>query len=113
MLGTVRGRDVWVCTDCYFAHHFGAHEHEGQWFAGESVIAADREPLALLEGFELADNTDAETGEGTQDFSWSTCEGCGSTLGGSRDRLSTWKVAPWRLEPLGINGEPSAREYDL
>jgi hypothetical protein len=87
---TIVSTDVWVCTDCCFAHHFGAHEHDGQWFAGESDIAADRQPLVLLEGYELADNTDSETGEGIDDFSWRSCDGCGSSLGGSRSRLSTW-----------------------
>ncbi len=80
--------EAWVCVDCYFAHHYGAHEHEGQWFAGESDSPADREPLALLEDYELADNTDSETGEGMDDFSWRSCDGCGSTLGGSRHRLA-------------------------
>lgn len=80
--------DVWVCVDCYFTHHYGAHEHEGEWFAGESDTACDREPLTLLEGCELADNTDSETGEGMDDFSWRSCQGCGSTLGGSRYRLA-------------------------
>ncbi len=80
--------DVWVCTDCYFTHHYGAHCEDGQWFAGESDTPADREPLGLLADFELADNTDSETGEGMDEFSWSCCEGCGSTLGGSRNRLA-------------------------
>lgn len=77
-----------VCVDCYFAHHYGAIERNGQWFAGESDVAADREPLALLAGYELADNTDSETEEGITTFSWSSCEGCGSMLGGSRYRLA-------------------------
>ena len=49
-----RHGNVWVCVDCYFAHHYGATEHDGQWFAGESDTPCDREPLALLEGLELA-----------------------------------------------------------
>lgn len=83
--------EVWVCVDCYFSHHYGAREHEGQWFAGESDSPCDREPLALLAPFELADNTDSETGEGMDDFSWSSCDGCGSTLGGSRYRLALFE----------------------
>ncbi len=85
--------EAWVCTDCYFAHHYGAHEHEGQWFAGESDTAADREPLCKLEGYELADNTDSETGEGMDEFSWRSCDGCGSTLGGARYRLAVFERA--------------------
>lgn len=111
--------NVYVCVDCYFAHHYGAHEHDGQWFAGDSDTPCDSEPLARLEGLEIADNTcsdhyvgnviDADdenvalpcvacgsTDEesGIDDFSWRACGGCGSTLGGTRYRLSLWKVAP-------------------
>lgn len=77
-----------VCEDCYFAHHYGMHEHNGQWFAGDTDIAANREPLSRCTGVELADNTDSETSEGITTFSWSSCEGCGSNLGGSRYRLA-------------------------
>jgi hypothetical protein len=57
----------WVCVDCYFAHHYGATEHEGEWFTGESDVPADREPLCKLREYDLADNTDSETGEGIQE----------------------------------------------
>lgn len=113
---TVAHSNVWVCTDCYFAHHYGAHQHDGQWFAGESDTPCEREPLALLAGDDLSDNTCSdhyyeqdcsknEDGENTEpcaqcgssddengmdDFSWSWCAGCGSTLGGSRYRLAVW-----------------------
>ena len=84
--------DVWVCVDCYVSHHYGAHEHEGEWFAGDGDSPCDGEPLTLLADFHLADNTDAETGDGIDGFSWSRCDGCGSTLGGSRYRLAVWEV---------------------
>lgn len=136
--------DVWVCTDCYFAHHYGAHDEVRpatdaeeanylngwkqydpagiretdhglevvEWFSGESDIPCDREPLCKLDDVDLSDNTcsdhDADetrdddyelieipcthcgqTGyeNGIQEFSWSSCGGCGSNLGGSRYRL--------------------------
>lgn len=91
--------DAWVCVDCYFAHHYGATHVDGQWFAGESDTPCDREPLALLEGYDLADNTypegdnpedPDETGE--QSFSWASCDGCGSKLGGSRHRLACFPL---------------------
>lgn len=88
-----------VCVDCYFAHHYGAREVDGQWFAGESDSPCDREPLALLAGLELADNTDSETEEGMDSFSWRSCEGCGSSLGGSRYRLATFPYATSGARP--------------
>lgn len=109
--------DAWVCEDCYFAHHYGRHEHEGQWYAGESDTPAAHEPLGFLDDYELTDHTcsnhrygqDDETVEdsyeyvtpceccgstddedGKRDFSWSRCDGCGSHLGGARHRLALW-----------------------
>ena len=105
--------DLWVCVDCYFAHHYGAHEHDGQWYAGEDDSPCDREPLGRVADCELADNTcsdhelvkigEDEFGDdlmecphcegtdyesGMDDFSWSQCDGCGSYLGGARYRLA-------------------------
>lgn len=77
-----------VCTDCYFAHHYGYRWDGREWYAGESDEPCEREPLALLAGYDLADNTDSETGEGIDTFSWHSCEGCGSGLGGARYRLA-------------------------
>lgn len=103
--------DVWVCVDCYFAHHYGATEHDGQWFAGESDTPCDREPLADLDGYEVSDHTcsdhegdywsddpcphcgEAGDENGIDEFSWRRCDGCGSTLGGARYRLAVWEVA--------------------
>lgn len=83
--------DAWVCVDCFFAHHYGKHEHDGRWFAGESDTPCDREPLSLLADWcELSDNTDSESMMGIHDFSWSQCDGCGSVLGGPRYRLAVW-----------------------
>lgn len=88
---------IWVCVDCYMAHH-GYDEHE----LGH---APDREPLSLigedceiLSGGEHADDclsmVDGEwVGETDCDceriaFTWSACEGCGSQLGGAREALT-------------------------
>lgn len=86
---TAKRIDVMVCTDCYVAHHYGAHEYNGQWFAGETDEPADRPPLALIEpDWFLTDNTDSETGEGIEEFSSRDCQGCGSFLAGGRYRLA-------------------------
>lgn len=81
--------EVEVCEDCYFAHHYGAHEHEGQWYAGESDTPADMRPLMRLlkDDMALADATNSETGEGMDTFSAWPCEGCGSLLAGRRFTL--------------------------
>jgi hypothetical protein len=81
---------VWVCVDCYLTHHYGAQKNDGKWFAGESDTPCDREPLNRLSDSEIADNTNSETGEGINDFSRYSCDGCGSTLGGSRYRLAVF-----------------------
>jgi hypothetical protein len=60
-----------------------------QWFAGDSDTPCDREPLLLLDDYELADWV--VDGEGIDEFSWSSCEGCGSGLGGSRYRLALYE----------------------
>lgn len=58
---------VWVCTDCYFAHHYGIHEHPDQpgiWYAGDTDTPADRKPLSDIEpGRELTDWTDSNLWE--------------------------------------------------
>jgi len=89
MSTTAEYTNIMVCTDCYFAHHYGVVEHEGKFYAGESDTPADCKPLGLCEGAELTDNTD-ENGEGYDEFSMRACQGCGSRLGGSRYRLAYW-----------------------
>ena len=79
--------DVWVCTDCLFAHTYGWFQHEGQWYVNDSDTPCELEPLKFLDDVDLWDNTDSETGEGIDEFSWSSCDGCRSHLGGSRYRL--------------------------
>lgn len=106
-MSTRTHHDAWVCTDCYFAHHYGRHQDDqGNWFAGESDIPADCPPLDMLTSYELSDNTCsnhdveghpcAQCGredyeDGIDTFSSSRCEGCGSHLGGSRYRLAVWE----------------------
>lgn len=94
----------WVCTDCYYAHH-GLDDDDEH--------SPDREPLGLVpEEAEVydwtcsnhfygqdvtPDNGDATTCDhcgglgwenGITEFTWSSCDGCGSHLGGSRHRLA-------------------------
>jgi hypothetical protein len=80
---------IWVCVDCLMLHA-----------NGETAENPDMPPLGLLEGQEVTlgilkeqhrgcddDCTDCET----QEFSWCRCEGCGSSLGGSRHAMTVWE----------------------
>jgi hypothetical protein len=78
--------ELWVCTDCYWVLHFGDPSPD------EPEYQPDREPLGLVGTGDLTDWTDSETDEGIQEFSWSSCDGCGLTLGGSRYRLAYWSA---------------------
>lgn len=88
--------NVWVCEDCYMAHH-GVADYE--------MDDERRAELgARLVGCDTADNTCSNhdgTDElpcewcgqhgfenGINEFSWERCDGCGSNLGGSRHRLA-------------------------
>jgi ribosomal protein L37AE/L43A len=113
--------DVWVCTDCYFAHHYGARlGPDGLWYAGDTDTPCDREPLTRLDDGEISDNTCADhsveeiydddgdrTGDttaceqcsqtgyedGIDGFSSRWCDGCNTHLAGSRYRLAYWVKA--------------------
>ena len=74
---------LWVCQDCYMAHH------------GYDVENPDDEPLGKLdhEHWHYADAHDDERrfGEtGYDEFSSVSCDGCGTHLAGARHRLVMW-----------------------
>lgn len=97
----IESREVWVCSDCYMAHHYGTND--------TTVVFADhwnREDYvhrAMSIDGELTDWTCPEhegtdddecqwCGEygyedGVTDFSKSPCDLCGSHYAGSRYRL--------------------------
>lgn len=95
--------DAWVCVDCYFAHHYGARQVDGEWFAGESDTPADREPLALLEGYELGDGT-GENGEGSDTLPQKT--------GGMRARLQRILDRERCRYTDCARGHPIARDHE-
>lgn len=91
---------LWVCVDCYVTEAYGAPSDDPDY-------KPDREPLGLVdEAFELSSGMSREEhdedcpnreewlgedcGCERQEFSWSSCDGCGSTLGGSRYALTVW-----------------------
>lgn len=93
---------VWVCLDCIMHHVNGecgnCHTDEGH----------DREPLALVRGNQPAKGMYSEEHSEdclvrsnpttvcydcdceTNPFSWFSCEGCGSNLGGERHAMTIW-----------------------
>lgn len=90
---------IWVCQDCMLHHANGecssCHTDEGH----------DREPMGLTHPSEVAmgmskeehscdtrwsDWWERDCGCETKTFSWSSCGGCGSTLGGERHAMTLW-----------------------
>lgn len=90
------GRTIWVCFNCAAMHANGE--------LGDDSFTPDQEPWSLLEGTQKvaagipeeehecgkpldlrdSDPCDCETREWVSTNHWDRCEGCGSTLGGSR-----------------------------
>lgn len=87
---------IWVCVDCM------QHAANGEC-GGCDDEQHDRPPLGLLDGVECTLGLIADEHECDPDgplcecedveFSWHQCEGCGSTLGGSRHAMTVWEVA--------------------
>jgi hypothetical protein len=91
---------IWVCQDCMLHHANGecgdCHTDEGH----------DREPWALESNrskatmgmFKEHHECDTRWSDWrergcdceTRNFSWSSCDGCGSTLGGERHAFTLW-----------------------
>lgn len=92
-MATIVG-EIEVCDDCLMAHANGEYPERGEAFADEPV------PWAALPTADVAMNceTDAD-GDETCGFSWSDCDGCGSTLGGTRHRMA---VFAWERHPLDV-----------
>lgn len=90
----------WVCTDCYFCHHGTSEEERGEAYPENvlSLIPEDAEVTAGMMWEEHAEDCPNRiAGENVDEceceqitFTWSSCEGCGSALGGSRDALTVW-----------------------
>jgi hypothetical protein len=72
--------DVFVCVDCGFYLANGEVENPDP---GWSPTLLDRR----WHGWQLV-NGDSDK---DHEFSWSPCEGCGSTLGGARMHCNAWE----------------------
>jgi hypothetical protein len=90
---------IWVCSDCMLHHANGecgnCHTDEGH----------ECEPFNLYHPKDIAmgmsqeehscdtrwsDWRERDCGCETDYFSWSACQGCGSTLGGERHAFTVW-----------------------
>lgn len=84
---------IWVCDDCMIAHHYpGENESTGEeWrnYSDGSITAG----ILCDKGEDhyWEDEEDHSENCERQDFSWSRCDGCGSTLGGSRYAFTVWE----------------------
>lgn len=97
---------IWVCYCCYASHCNGEccedelHTREPlsaipEGFTVTAGMVEEEHNERCTEEVRLNDGCDCETRE----FSWSSCEGCGSHLGGSRHALTLWKE-PERQESI-------------
>lgn len=90
---------IWVCVDCLHAEVNGEElpdrdpsqpELWALWPAGSGDVTVG----ILDEEHDPECDPDVRTYEGCEcdhrTFSWSRCEGCGSTLGGERQAFTYW-----------------------
>lgn len=92
-------RTIWVCQCCMLSHANGEccaeDSHGGDGMHPLSLIgAAESVTMGLLAEEHQDECTEEDREEGCEcdrrTFSWSSCEGCGSALGGDRYALTLW-----------------------
>lgn len=115
-MATVTTGIIWVCQDCYLTHH-GYDEHElgyepetepwalwkderVEFASGGNPCECDDKHETRMSHFGTALWCETEQNAycnwechcyeyvDRQDFSWTPCEGCGSTLGGAREAMT-------------------------
>ena len=87
-MSTIIADDLWVCTDCAMMIANG-ELGRGDWDAEVAHCQRMNEELAgWMQEHPYAQMV-LSGGEGDDPrFSWSRCDGCGSTLGGDRERAA-------------------------
>ena len=71
--------DCWICVDCVMA-------------IANGDMPEDKETRERVEkGLTLEDGCNWVLGDGENEFSWSSCDCCGSSLGGSRHEAAIIK----------------------
>lgn len=96
---------IWVCACCMLSHANGeccdSDDHGGDGREPWSQLdAGDEVTMGMLysehgewcdfrkEGYFVPDGYECDCE--TREFSWSSCSGCGSTLGGARYAFTLW-----------------------
>lgn len=91
---------IWVCQCCMLTHANGEccadDQHGGDGREPLSLIGAGESVTLGMSAEEHADGCteDVRNNHGCdcerREFSWSSCDGCGSVLGGDRFALTLW-----------------------
>jgi hypothetical protein len=96
---------LWVCIDCYLDHHGLRDEDDPPRDDTLSLIDDGAEVSTGLVADEHEADCPVWLGDPNRpdvpvagaececerrDFTWTACQGCGSTLGGSREALTVW-----------------------
>lgn len=72
---------ITICTDCHLAHN-GYDEHELGHKPDREPLSLIGDPLMLVPDMDYCDDDWDKWADGY--FSWHSCHGCGSQLGGTR-----------------------------
>jgi hypothetical protein len=93
--------EIWACTDCLFAHHYGPDSIESaEWDRDtyeSEITGLDLSDYSCTAHDGTAASECAECGResdesGYSEFSRQSCELCRSSLGGSRFRMAVWET---------------------
>ncbi len=98
------GGTIWVCTDCMIVHANGEENPDRRADEPETWALWDDDKYELAMGMSREEHNDGcpnsnDDTWGREDcdceelsFTWSSCDGCGSTLGGERYAFTYWIV---------------------
>lgn len=76
--------DLWLCQDCVVADCNGDYVGMSEERANE--VREGLRQLAERHGGKLVPDFDSHSGDGIREFSWRSCDACGTHLGGYRAR---------------------------
>lgn len=87
-IGTLLTDEAWLCEDCTIAECNG--DYSGMDDKRQAEVEAAFESLSK-DNIICTANFDSENDSGIEEFSWRSCDCCGTHLGGSRHRFAMWK----------------------